>query len=222
MDRQHETGHAARSAAFDELIAYVQNMGPTYNPPTSDLTVEALQQKATTASQIQKQLATNNALYKMAKTNRNEAFKPINSTVRQVLDLTQALGINHGTVEQMKSITSSILGTKRLSQQGMDARLDNLNQMIELLKNVDGYITNRDHLKIEGLETLASNIKIAADDVVRKETVLIETRRNRQKAFGKDEGLTAITRRVKAYLKSLMGARSNDYKQVVRITKVLT
>ncbi|NVO02380.1 MAG: hypothetical protein HXX09_06715 [Bacteroidetes bacterium] len=117
-------------------------------------------------------------------------------------DLTQALG--------PKEISSS--------QMNVDNRIANLARLINLLASDPGYNPNEADLKVTALNSLLTSMKTKNTAVINAITALTNARINRNKVLYKDgTGLYDITTAVKAYVKSVYGATSLEYKTVSRI-----
>ena len=221
MGNSSETGRASKLSAFGNLKNFLGDLQPPYNPPADNLKVDFLNQVQDRATQAHQVVSTTDAAYRVALNKRNVAVKPLNGTVRSIVDLVAALNLANGHLPKVKSLAKSITGNSKLSQQGFEARIDHFNQFIDLIRNLDGYTAGRDHLQIANLETLLESMKDTSKDLALKESTLNAVRLQRNAAFSAEDGLVATTRRVKLYLKSLLGHNSEAYKQVVRITKVL-
>lgn len=221
MGNTSETGRASKLSAFGDLKNFLNSLQPAYNPPADDLKIDSLNQVHERAISAHQEVSAMDAAYRIALNKRNLCVKPLNNVVRSSVNLILALNLGNGQTPKMKSLANAITGNNKVSQQSIDARLDHFNQYIDLLRSLDGYTPEREGLQIPSLEALHAEISNANQEVGLKESALVAARMKRDEVFGAEDGLIMMTRRVKLYLKSLFGERSDGYKQVVRITKVL-
>jgi len=109
-----------------------------------------------------------------------------------------------------------------VSQMGYDNRLDNFSKLVNLLSTEAGYAPNETSLKVTTLNTLLADMKLKNTAVINAITALSNARIDRNKYLYKDDtGVHDIVLNVKAYIKSVYGAKSPEYKQVskLRFTK---
>ncbi len=222
MAGKTETGRASKLSAFGDLKNFLGGMQPMYDPLIDTLNVEFLNQVQERATQAHQEVSALDAAYRIALTKRNIAVQPLNGTVRSIVDLVAALNLANGHLPKVRSLANSIVGNSKLSQQGFEARIDHFNQFVDLIRSLDGYTPDREHLQVTSLQSLLDNMKAARQELALKESALNAARLKRDVAFSAEDGLIATTRRVKLYLKSLLGRRSDGYKQVIRITKPLS
>jgi len=104
------------------------------------------------------------------------------------------------------------------SQMSYENRLDNFNKLIQLLSSIELYTPNEPELKITALTELYNDLKDKNNAVVNAATPLSNARIVRNNIFYKaDTGLVDIATEVKAYIKSLFGASSPQYKQISKL-----
>jgi len=219
MSSKSETGRASRLSAFDDLINFLGGLQPAYHPPADNLQIDHLQQVYERAAQAHQVVSVTDAAYRVALNKRNETVKPLNGIVRSVVNLVMALGLANGQTPKVKSLAKAITGNVKLSQQSIEARMDHFNQFIVLIGSMDGYTPDRELLKIAALQSLHQVMKETNKELAKKENLLTSARMQREAAFNDEDGLVQNTRRVKLYLKSLLGERTDAYKQVIRVTQ---
>ena len=99
-----------------------------------------------------------------------------------------------------------------------DNRLDNLSKLVNLLSSETGYAPNENELKVATLNTMLTTMKAKNTAVINAITALSNARIDRNKILYKEgTGLYDIAMAVKAYVKSVFGATSPEYKQVSKI-----
>jgi len=221
MSNRSETGRASRLSAFDDLINFLEGLQAGYNPPVDSLKIDHLKQVHERASQAHQVVSVSDAAYRVALNKRNETVKPLNGIVRSVVNLVMALGLANGQTPKVKSLAKAITGNVKLSQQSIEARMDHFNQFIVLIGSLDGYTPDRELLEIATLQSLHQVMKETNKELAKKESLLSSARLQRDVAFKGEDGLLQNTRRVKLYLRSLFGDRTDTYRQVIRITQIL-
>ena len=101
------------------------------------------------------------------------------------------------------------------SQMSFDNRLDNLDKLIKLLSSVAAYAPNEAELKVTALTTFYNDLKTKNSTVLAAEVPISNARISRNDILYKaTTGMTEIAADVKAYIKSLFGATSPQYRQV--------
>lgn len=109
-----------------------------------------------------------------------------------------------GTVEDSNSISTS--------QQSFDNQLQHLQKMILILQGVATYNPNETAFKVVTLQTQLTNLTTANNTANTSYATLKNARIQRNTFFyAKDTGLLDIVKQVKAYIKSLYGASSQQY-----------
>ena len=104
------------------------------------------------------------------------------------------------------------------SQMSYDNRLDNFSKLVNLLSTEAGYAPNETSLKVVTLNTLLTDMKAKNTAVINAITSLSNARIDRNKVLYKDlTGLFDIAMSSKAYIKSVFGATSPEYKQVSKL-----
>jgi len=104
------------------------------------------------------------------------------------------------------------------SQMSYDNRLDNFSKLVNLLSTEAGYAPNETSLKVITLNTLLTDMKAKNTAVINAITTLSNARVDRNKVLYKDlTGLFDVAMSSKAYIKSVFGATSPEYKQVSKL-----
>lgn len=236
--KTNETGHAKNVANFDELISSVTGFGTTYNPSKASIKLIALQTLATNAKNSV--TAVNAALpaYTSAVAAREAAFEPLSKLVTRVYSALKATDVTEQLEGGVLTFVRKIQGrraSKKLnttekkiliergetlpdisaSQMSYDNRLDNFDKLIKLLTSVTLYAPNEADLKVTALTTLYNDLKAKNTAVINAATPLSNARIARNDVLYKEiTGMVSIVAAVKAYIKSLFGATSPQYKQI--------
>ena len=104
------------------------------------------------------------------------------------------------------------------SQMSFDNRLDNLDKLIKLLSSVTTYAPNEAELKTTALTTLINDLKTKNSAVLTALVSVSNSRISRNDILYKENtGLVDVAFSVKAYIKSIFGATSPQYKQISKL-----
>ena len=123
------------------------------------------------------------------------------------------------SMEENADTTNNPIHSHSTSQMSYDYRLDNFQKLISYLENMADYSPNEVELKVATLKTIISGIKPKNIPVVNAEAALSQCRMARNELFyGDVNGLVSRTLAVKAYVKSLYGGSSPQYKKVAGIS----
>jgi hypothetical protein len=133
-------------------------------------------------------------------------------------------GAELGKVTAAKAIPEGDAGTEptdeeskqiSISQRSYDKRLETFTLLIQQVTSFTTFTPNEADLKTTALNTFLSNLKTLNTAVISATTPLSNARIARNKIlYDPDTGLVAITNDVKAYVKSLFGAKSPEYRQI--------
>ncbi len=241
MAPKNETGIPVNVANFDELIAFVNGYGDDFKPTKGSIKTNALLLVASHAKDAL--AAVNLALppHTNAVAARESAFEPLGKLVtrlmnaliatdatKPVVDSAKTLGRKiHGiratpkkTEEQKKALLAEGIEVNEISssQTGFDDQLEFFDKLIKLLASIDLYDPNEADLKVATLQVLYNDLHSKNSVVNRVEVPLSNARIARNKVLFQDNtGLCDVASDVKAYVKSLYGATSPQYKQISKL-----
>ena len=104
------------------------------------------------------------------------------------------------------------------SQTSFDNRLENFERLIKLLSGFPLYAPNEPELRVESLRALYSDLMLKNAAVVAANVSVSNARIARNAIFyNADTGLVDIALAVKAYVRSLFGASSPQFKQLSKL-----
>jgi hypothetical protein len=243
MASTSETGHDKNVANFENLISFCVGYGVTYNPSKNSLKVPQLQTqlascKVNITSVTNATIAFNNATN--ARMAAFAGLKVLSTRLVNALDVTNA---SNDLVKDAKTINAKIQGSKLTkadagknaktiaidpntpvaetpktissSQQSYSSLIEHFAKMIALLSTEPTYLPNENELKIVTLNTQLTNLKNTNTAVINAYTTVSNSRIARnQSLYNLVNGLCATAKEVKAYVKSVFGATSPQYKQV--------
>ncbi len=242
MTQISESGHAKNVANFVDLTSIVKGYGEKFNPTREALKLLALLVVLTNSKKAIE--AVNAALpaYTRAVAAREAAFAPLSKLITRILNSLKSLAtIDHihenaltfarkiqgkrasakRTEEQIKADADAgkELIEKSASQMSYDNRLDNLDKLIQLLSSVEQYAPNEADLKVVSLSALYADLMLKNTAVISAANPLSNARISRNEVLYKaDTGLVDIALSTKAYIKSIYGATSPQFKQVSKLS----
>lgn len=241
MVSTNETGHQKNVANFDALIAFATGYGASYNPSKAALAVDALKALSDQAKSALNAVSAAEPAYKNAVAAREAAFAPLSKLTTRIINALKATDAAKQVVDDAKSVARKIQGTrakakltdeqkKALAEQGkevveistsqmsFDNRLDNFFKLTQLLASVPEYAPNETELKMDTLNRMMDDLKAKNAAVMDATTPLSNARITRNEILYKEDyGLYDVAADVKAYIKSVFGASSPQYKQVSKI-----
>jgi hypothetical protein len=242
MANQTETGHAKNVANFGILITSVNGFGEAYNPSKQTITTTALASLYDNAKDVMRDYNGLSGAYGLAVANREVAFEPLSKLATRILNALRASDVTKQVIEAAESLVRKIQGkratpkkteeqkaallaegkgTKEVSssQMSFDNRLDSFDKLIRLLDNIPQYAPNEVELRVSTLKNYYAALSSANTAAGLAEAKLSNIRLVRNELLYKPgTGLVDITLSVKAYVKSLFGATSEQFKQISGLT----
>ncbi|MEI8203702.1 MAG: hypothetical protein WCH34_11850 [Bacteroidota bacterium] len=238
MTKASETGHAKNVAHFGDLIIYLITLGTAYAPVKPSLLIAALQTKFTSAKDA---LSAINALlpdWSNAINAREIVFSPLSKLITRVVAAVEASDVSIQFINDVKFYARKLQGKRATpkkatiaddpstpedesqksisaSQMSFDNRIENMDKLIDLLSSQSNYNPNEDDLKVASLTILHTSMKTTNTAVITTSSPLSNARINRDVIlYHKVTGLVKISKEVKAYVKSVFGATSPQFKLV--------
>lgn len=241
MASTSETGHAKNVANFDELISFITGYGKAYNPTKTTLQLSALKELSALAKNAINQVHNSIPVYRNAVATRKVAFKRLSKLVTRIKNSLIATDASQQIVDSAKTLVRKIQG-KRItpkkseeqkeaqaaedkeikevstSQMSYDNRVSNFDKLIKLLENITEYTPNEVELKVKTLTTLHNTLKQKNDAITAATTPLSNARISRnQILYSTNTGLIDVAMDTKAYIKSVFGATSPQFKQISKL-----
>jgi hypothetical protein len=241
MRSTSETGHAKNVANFNELISFAIGYGEDYNPSKAAIRVISLQAVAGNAKSAIDLVNNSIPAYSNGVAAREVAFAPLSKFVTRLMNALIATDASRQVEENARTLVRKIHGTRAKakksdeanqaaaakgksakeissSQMSFDSRLDNFDKLIKLLASISDYVPNEEELKITALTALYDSLNEKNAEVRAAIAPLSNARISRNKIFyTKNSGLVDIAKDTKAYIKSVYGASSPQYKQVSKL-----
>ena len=235
MSSTSETGHAKNAANFKSMIAFVNAYGATYNPSNGEIKTAALDTKLTDANAAMSAVIAAKPAYINAVNARQILFDPLPALIRRVVGAVESSGTSAKFVSDVKTITRKLLGTratpkltddpatpedesaKSISavQLSFDKKVENMESLIKLLSSEPLYIPNEADLTTASLTTLHTNMDNTNTQVQNAIPSLSNARIARSKVLYEEKnGMLTLATLVKAYVKSIFGVSSPQFKQL--------
>lgn len=233
MASTSEVGHAKNVANFQDLIAFVNGYGATYNPSKNSLKPPQLEALYIQASASLDGVVNKNTDYNNVVNERVEAFsvlRPLSTRLVNALDSTDA---SDEKVNDAKGFNRKIQGqraskkeepvdpnqpapnTISSSQQSYDQLIQHFEGMTSVLNSEPSYTPNETELQVATLQAKLQTLKDTNAQVSKFHAEISNARMERNKILYNDEsGLVDTSGEVKKYVKSVYGATSPEFGQI--------
>lgn len=232
-----ETGHAKNLANLEQLISLASGMDGNYNPSNPSLKIESLQALSGSCKNAMDVIKSASAAWSNATDARESAFAELSKLVSRIGSALKAStapdGANQTARSHIRKIQGRRIRPKRsainaevtmetrsisTSQMSFDNRLDNFGKLTEFLATVTEYTPNEHDLQVSFLKSFYNELKQKNSAVISASGALNNARIARNALMYKPKtGLVDVALGVKAYIKSVFGTGSPQYKQVASI-----
>ena len=230
-----EGGNAKNVANFGKIIIEVDQLGISYNPSNPKILLTALQAKETECQLAMTEVTGATIPLKNAVNAREEGYEGMGDLAIRVKSALTSSGASPAIIKDAKGIVNKILGRRTgkkkdpdpnnpeggsisVSQMSFDNRKANFELLIALLKGEGKYNPNEADLKVTALEAYIASLAPLNEAVNTTLTNLQNKRMERDvKLYGPEFSMSELTSIVKAYAKSLLGAKSDVYKRIAKI-----
>jgi hypothetical protein len=243
MSTYYETGHSANVAGLLKLNQLIATFGVVYNPANTAIKAPALATLLTNANTKLTDVNTAFTTWKSATNQREIGFQAIKKLSTQILGALQSTGTVQQTIDDLSfqvanmrssgtkltkvdagktaepmNLPAEEVHTHSTSQQSFDSQLQHFQKMILIIQGVPAYNPNETGLKIVSLQAQFANLTTLNNAANSSWATLKDKRIQRNLFFySKDAGLLDQVKQVKAYIKSLYGASSQQYKAAASI-----
>jgi chromosome segregation ATPase len=233
MASTSEVGHAKNVANFQDLIAFVNGYGATYNPSKNSLQLPQLEALYIQASASLDGVINKNTNYNNAVNNRVEAFSDLRPLSTRLVNALEATNASDEKIDDAKGFNRKIQGqraskieepvdpnqpapkTISSSQQSYDQLIQHFEGMISVLASEPSYTPNETELQIVTLQTKLQTFKDTNAEVSKAYAEVSNSRLERNKIlYSDDKGLVDTAGEVKKYVKSVYGANSPEFGQI--------
>jgi hypothetical protein len=241
MSKTYETSYAKNVANFEILLTQIQGFEGEYNPSWPALHLNNLSIQLNKARAALEDLNTQLSTQKATISARSAAFIALKRLATRVLGAAKALDIEPLEIGLLISLNQNIQGKRPTkaaiksvatetgetlikrhissSRQSFDSILDNFNKLIKQLAAITNYIPNENELSVDGLESLYTDLLTKNSEVTFWNTNISNSRISRNTILFKEkDGLAALSKGVKNYVKSIYGSGDPRYKLISKIS----
>lgn len=230
----NEAGDAKLIGNFSKLIELV-SANPDYNPANVKLKVPALTAQKTAAQAAAADVGANEAPYKAAVNDRQDAFEDVAPTMTRSGNMLEASGAGQKIRDDARAVRRQIVGkrgtpkakedpdtpgdkatkTHSTSQMSYENIIGNVDDYIAILATVTTYAPNEAELTVAGLTALSNSLKAKSEAVNAAFAPLSAARGLRDRLLYLDEDCVVnIALLVKAYVRAAFGPDSQLFKSI--------
>lgn len=242
MAQQYETGHAKNVARLLELNQLIATFGITYNPNNASITAGAFSTLHNTTNAILINVSTVLNTWKDDTNDREIGFAPLkelSTNLRAALESTNATKqtindfsffvrkIRDSKIKSIKKdeenlvlppIPEEIIKTVSTSQKSFDSVLQHFSKMILILWGVPSYNPNEVQFQLATLQAQLITLTNLNNTANTSRANLTAARIERNLTFyAENTGMLDLVKKCKAYIKSIYGSTSQQYKAATAI-----
>jgi hypothetical protein len=240
MASTSETGHHKNVSSFESLVSSAQGFGTNYNPSKTSLKLPALQTQLASVKLNITSVTNTSVAFNNAVNARQIAFNGIQKLSTRLVNALDVSNASDALVKDAKTVNAKVQGSKLTkadagiaktidpnapivdtpktissSQRSYDSLIEHFSKIIAILSTEPTYLPNENDLKVATLNTQLTNLKNVNSAVTNAYTTVSNARIARNLSlYNPTNGLCATAKEVKAYVKSVFGATSPQYKQI--------
>lgn len=229
-----ESGDMKLLGNFSKLIELV-SLHPEYNPTNADIKTPALNTQKAAGLAAAQTIGAQEAPYKSAVNDRQEAFEDLSATVTRAGNMFKASGAGQKIQEDLKTVSRKITGRRKTAKVKDDANTPtneatkshsasqlsyenltgNFDDFIAILATVPAYAPNEPGLTVAGLTALANGLK-AKNEAVNTNFAPVSAARGvrDQLLYLNDDCLVNNALLVKAYVRAALGPDNQLFKEI--------
>lgn len=233
-----ETGHAKNVANFEQLISFCTGYGAIYNPGKANIQLSALNTKFSTCKNALLAAKVAKTNFDNSSNTREAVFSSLKKLATKIVNSLEATDATEQTMDDAKTVNRKIQGKRAgriadgtipignpaleptvksisVSQQSYDSLIDHFTKLIQIVTSEPSYHPNEAELNAVGLNAHLTSLQGANSLVINSTTDFSNARITRDsELYDPKTGLVELSLEVKAYIKSLYGTSSSQYKQV--------
>lgn len=232
----YETGHAKNAANFSTFLNVIRSMADRYKPANPAIAVKALDAKEERMKSSIDTLTLRNREAENATNERNKLYEQLRPfATRLMATLSSSAGVNELILADAAGYNRKIQGqraakiastdaasadappkrTISASRQSFDLKAEHFRNLRVLLESVPGYKPHEKDLEMTAVRAYEQSMLAANEKVRIAENELIDARNARNTELYDDaNGVVALSKLMKAYLKGVLGSTHPDYKKV--------
>lgn len=233
MASTSETGHNKNVANFSAAYQILEEMGTSYNPSNSNLTLANLKPKKVSLAATITVLNNKKPIYKNAVADREVAIAPLGNTMSKALNYSKSIDISDIDKENLASQVKKIRGDKKpkkvnpdtaeeetisTSQMSYDNRIANLETITSQFASFPEYNPNETEIQIPTLQAYHLELTTLSSLVNSSGNAIITARKDRNQILYFDKhNIIQLMKEIKNYVKSLGDAAKPYYKALVKL-----
>jgi hypothetical protein len=247
MKKNHETGHSKNVANFEDLINGIELIDTKYKPQSAGLQLPALKEKHANCRSLVETLSKANQDYHLVTNDREKLFQPLGEMCTRIYNSMIAAGANEQTLDNLKSLIRKFRGARKkkvekavapnatatvaaeqtpviaaaktisVSQRSYGNQVDHFSDVVTALSVQSGYQPNETELSVESLKELVVKLRAKNSEAMSAANKLNAVRNDRNQALYGPDGLLDLAKKSKAYVKSVFGVKSMEYKRMTRL-----
>lgn len=237
MSNKKEQSLVQNLVSVQSLISFSKQIGSRYKPALPALNTEKVQQVWEAARMAVDGVSTELTAHQRVVNERREIFKGLSSFTTRIISALEAAQAGEETIKDARYLQRKMSGkragnteqpppakegeqpaaprTISASQAGFDNKVEHFARLVMLVIAEPAYKPNETELSANGLEEKLAALKQANAAVIDSKTRLDDARTRRHEVlFHPQTGLVPLAKAMKAYLKSVFGNNSSEYKQV--------
>lgn len=241
MASTSETGHAKNVANFEDLISFCTGYGTLYNPTKNSIRIAPMNTTLASARTSLQTVKTTKTAFDNATNAREIAFATLKKTCTRIVNALDATDAAKQTVNDAKTINRKIQGKRAdntkiptvnppvanttspspeivqisISQQSYDSLIDNFTKLIVAVSAEPLFNPNENDLKTTALNIMLANLKTTNTAVVNATPAYHNAVISRNTLlYQPDIGLVDTALEVKKYVKSVFGAKSQQFAEI--------
>jgi len=244
MATQKDSGHAKNAYNLDKLNQVLSTFGSAYNPVNAKITLAGLTTLHTNANAKLADFSQAFTAWKNATNKREIEFQDLDKFSTKLLGALQSTGATQQTIDDFNSLVRKMRGDSKnsktavvnspipsptptpnqtdnsisTSQQSFDNKLQHFSQMVLLLGSEPLYVPNETAYTVAKLQGKLTALT-AANTAANLATANLKAARIARNTYFYQEnsGLLDLIKQVKAYVKSIYGANSQQFAEVAAI-----
>lgn len=229
MTKFFETGHISNISNFKKVLDICSNFGPQYVPSNEQIKINRLRSlwMHANAEEVAFQNAMQNCRPLLRE--REAIFSSLGKTITKIYGLVGSLNESVDFKSEVKKMADKIRGFYRLGdlQKSSPAgqrpemelsyaqRTANFQLLLQLLHRSKCYAPNEAELQLSHLQSHHDYMHVLNQKIAMAQQTLLLARQNRDHAiYHPQEGLLAMVKACKSYVKGLYGADSEAHRSL--------
>ncbi|OYU95727.1 MAG: hypothetical protein CFE21_11350 [Bacteroidetes bacterium B1(2017)] len=237
--KNSSTNHLMQMSTADGLIKKFETFGKNFNPPSAEISLQALKDNLALNQKIAQDILVCSNLFANHQKAKNKIINEIGTKVHHIQLLLKALGLDEETMERVKSISNNFKSTQkkghervaatvnteanasnpaseksktpRAAEKFAERKVEWLEQLVNYLTLIPSYKPNEAELSIKGLKAYIDNAKttIVLWHDEMENLRTLRIKRNNQ-LKSKETGMITLCRKAIYYAQTVYPPTSNE------------